>query len=725
MARIGILRPEVDLWDIPAPSVSPGRWLTLCIVTWITMLAALLAAAPVIEDRFFILVAGIVLLCAFPAAYFLHFSKVRRRHVNLACLLAAVAVGVFQFWGLAHTFHRNFLLAERYSVLLEFFLWVMAFRGFSIRTLTDHVLTIIPAVSCVILVLVTPLTPPGVIGAAIVVLGSVYLLAAENADLRDTNGRAVQRVRRVVWERGPRAGAAVNSWQTIAAVVLIAAALASAGASYFRASSDLGRRLNERLARYVARYLVAERFDYSPDPLIELDGRTPPDGNRVLFLVECERGENWRQQVYATYEGDAWKIPRGRKGKARREGAAWVPDPARVSGYREQGAIRVVQRFHLRTYLSSALPGLFLVTEVRAPVFGIQMGEGGVVHCSGYVRAGDTYEVVSMVPVQGPAPRADRSAPLPPEIAATYLQLPEHLPPRVGQLAAAAAAGARNKYEAALSIQNFLIQQYEYDTRPEPRPRNADFVDHFLFEGKSGYCQHFASAMVVMCRTLGIPARLVGGFVPGELQIDTGLYEVRAKDAHTWVEAFVEGRGWQSFEPTPPLDEQPRYSPAALWEALSEALAPLWARLGAPLRRYAWAGRALAPATLALLCALALSRHRRQTRTSLGRRGATPEDRARFTYRQLLRWMEQWGVPHEESRAPLEYLESLPAATSPVAPELSTIVAAYLRAVYGRRGLEEVEAEAAEAALRTVRGALFRDKILRPAATRRAAASAE
>jgi protein-glutamine gamma-glutamyltransferase len=83
-----------------------------------------------------------------------------------------------------------------------------------------------------------------------------------------------------------------------------------------------------------------------------------------------------------------------------------------------------------------------------------------------------------------------------------------------------------------------------------------DPLAHFLFDTKAGFCEYFATAMTVMLRTQGIPAREVNGFLPGEYNDVGGDYIVRASDAHSWVEAYFPGTGWLTFDPTPPSGDQ-------------------------------------------------------------------------------------------------------------------------------------------------------------------------
>lgn len=130
-----------------------------------------------------------------------------------------------------------------------------------------------------------------------------------------------------------------------------------------------------------------------------------------------------------------------------------------------------------------------------------------------------------------------------------YLQLPPTLPKRVRDLAREV-AGDGHPYEQALAIEDYLRATYPYILDTPPTPRGGDFVDYFLFDLKQGYCTYYSSAMVVMLRSLSIPARWVQGFVISPIT-GSGAYEVSNDDAHAWVEAYFPGYGWLTFDPTP------------------------------------------------------------------------------------------------------------------------------------------------------------------------------
>ncbi|GGH83162.1 hypothetical protein JOD43_002961 [Pullulanibacillus pueri] len=145
-------------------------------------------------------------------------------------------------------------------------------------------------------------------------------------------------------------------------------------------------------------------------------------------------------------------------------------------------------------------------------------------------------------------------------IKSTYLQLPTSLPARVRNLAQELTGNETNRYDKVQAIVNYLQgSDYTYQIDDVAKPSgNTDYVDQFLFDTKVGYCDNFSSSMVVLLRTVGIPARWVKGFTQGtykETLSDSKYeYEVKNSDAHSWVEVYFPGSGWVPFEPTKSFD---------------------------------------------------------------------------------------------------------------------------------------------------------------------------
>ena len=164
------------------------------------------------------------------------------------------------------------------------------------------------------------------------------------------------------------------------------------------------------------------------------------------------------------------------------------------------------------------------------------------------------YRAMSMTPQYEPEELRGATTKYPQEILDDYLQLPP-LDPRIPQLARQITANVTTAYDKARTIEQHLRTRFGYtlelaDRRPE------DPLAYFLFERREGHCEYFAAAMTVMLRSLGIPARLVNGFLPGEFNDVGGDFIIRASDAHSWVEAYFPDSGWVTFDPTPPAGER-------------------------------------------------------------------------------------------------------------------------------------------------------------------------
>ncbi len=139
-------------------------------------------------------------------------------------------------------------------------------------------------------------------------------------------------------------------------------------------------------------------------------------------------------------------------------------------------------------------------------------------------------------------------------LAEKYLALPGHLEQQLFDLALRITGNYETPYDKALAIKNYLSRYYRYTLDAAAPPGNIDFVTHFLLLGKEGYCTYFASAMTVLCRMVGIPARYVEGYLaqPNE----SGVARVTGLNAHAWTEVYFSGFGWLPFDATPPQQQE-------------------------------------------------------------------------------------------------------------------------------------------------------------------------
>ena len=188
-------------------------------------------------------------------------------------------------------------------------------------------------------------------------------------------------------------------------------------------------------------------------------------------------------------------------------------------------------------------------------------------------EAGGRYDMVVEVPDLSPEVLRAASGDLPEEVQG-YLDVPdtEHADD-LRALAAELTADATTAYDQALALQTYFRDgtQFRYDTSIEPGDSD-DAVWDFL-QSRRGYCVQFATSMTVLARTLGIPARLGVGFLPGELGTDRS-YRVTGADAHAWPELYFPGTGWVRFEPTPAVQTGPPPSWSNPFSASAPTSAP-------------------------------------------------------------------------------------------------------------------------------------------------------
>lgn len=172
-----------------------------------------------------------------------------------------------------------------------------------------------------------------------------------------------------------------------------------------------------------------------------------------------------------------------------------------------------------------------------------------VVHSREGVEKGSTYTVETLVTdaTNDLLRQADQRYPQ--FITARYLQLPDTVTQRTRDLAREVTADATNPYDAAKLIETYLRTNIAYSESIPFPPPEVDVVDYVLFTDQRGYCEYYASAFIVMMRSLGIPARMTVGFYPTD-EKDGSAYQYRELNAHAWPEVYFDGYGWIGFEPT-------------------------------------------------------------------------------------------------------------------------------------------------------------------------------
>jgi hypothetical protein len=174
------------------------------------------------------------------------------------------------------------------------------------------------------------------------------------------------------------------------------------------------------------------------------------------------------------------------------------------------------------------------------------------------------YSVTSQVPRLVPDEQTASILTYPDSIRSHYLQVPVGLQ-RVADLAHRVSQQGTTPFGQTLAIQQYLLENYRYSLEADTATLSHP-LEEFLFTRKTGYCEHYATAMVVMLRTIGIPARLVTGFLATEWNEYGGYFTVRQRDAHAWVEVYFPHSGWITMDPTPSVNATIATS---RWEPLS------------------------------------------------------------------------------------------------------------------------------------------------------------
>ena len=297
-------------------------------------------------------------------------------------------------------------------------------------------------------------------------------------------------------------------------------------------------------------------------PRMTVGGVWSTSDDPVLTLIS-ERPYYLAAVTYDHYTGRGWARTDGRPRSVGAEQdvfPAWTPDrPLVADGFRLETVTVQLVRPQGRDLFTPGFPvRLFAPVVVTEP--------GGLPFMGGLEAAGalspeQSYDITATISEVTEAQLAASSTDYEEEVLALYLGT-EGITDQTRQLAQDVAAGAIDPYHRAKAIATFLRSDpaFVYDTSvTPPSDPNRDLVDYFLFDpvGRRGFCTYYASAMVMMARSLGIPARLAVGYAPG-VRVEEGIYEVTARNAHAWAELYFPGYGWQIFEATKSID--PKFS---------------------------------------------------------------------------------------------------------------------------------------------------------------------
>jgi transglutaminase-like putative cysteine protease len=248
----------------------------------------------------------------------------------------------------------------------------------------------------------------------------------------------------------------------------------------------------------------------------------------------------WRSFTYDVYTGYGWKTSQSESKS--------YPADQEIQAFGDDKYFRLHQVIRLQPGASVNVYAAGEPSTMNIPVVAAWRSSKDLF---GLISEGhSSYTINSLIPAVPEEALQASTTEYPDWISQRYLDLPPGIPSRVVDLATQLTATEPTPYERARAIEQYL-RKYPYSLDVPRPPSNHDFVDFFLFDLRKGYCDYFSSAMVVLARLSGIPARLAVGYTSGTYNLNSRLYQVSQADAHSWVEVYFTSVGWVPFEPTP------------------------------------------------------------------------------------------------------------------------------------------------------------------------------
>ena len=278
-------------------------------------------------------------------------------------------------------------------------------------------------------------------------------------------------------------------------------------------------------------------------------------GDTVVMRVRAPEPDFWRGQTYSRFDGRLWYADpqQGEQRPAADIGvgpaAGDVVEPAGVE------VDEFIQTYYLTIDHPNAVFAAYRPTRVLIES-SVWLRPDGAIRSDRVLTDGAVYTVVSArarVTADALRRQGDLAALMPADPAgmqADYLAVPASTTDRTRALAAELAAGSPSTYDTILRMEAWIDSNVQYDLDAPVPPPGTDAVDELLFGAQRGFCEQIASSLAIMLRTIGVPTRVATGYVPGVRDRITGVWEVRASDAHAWVEVWFPATGWQAFDPT-------------------------------------------------------------------------------------------------------------------------------------------------------------------------------
>ncbi|MDX1417376.1 MAG: transglutaminase domain-containing protein [Candidatus Promineifilaceae bacterium] len=258
----------------------------------------------------------------------------------------------------------------------------------------------------------------------------------------------------------------------------------------------------------------------------------------------------WQAIAYETYGINGWEIADQSATRLHYPDDGVLPVPATRS---RQDVKQVVTNYLPNSSFIYAAPEV-ISTDRQMFVESTYDEQGrelvSAVRSRYVLRQGDDYEVTSRMSNADAESLRLSGRTYPQWITERYLQVPETVTPETLALAEELTAEFDNPFDKSIAVRDYLRNNIRYNDQISAPPDGVDPVHYVLFDLQEGYCNYYASAMAIMLRSQGVPARVVSGYAQGDFDENTLSYRVRANNAHTWVEVYFPNFGWIQFEPT-------------------------------------------------------------------------------------------------------------------------------------------------------------------------------
>lgn len=417
---------------------------------------------------------------------------------------------------------------------------------------------------------------------------------------------------------------------------------------------------------------------------------------KVVMRVRSQSEGFWRVLAFDRYTGKGWSISRNDDVTTVNQ-SPWFNSISLDLPPFTVPSREVVQTYNIVSELPNLLPAMSYPKAVYFPTPMIAVDKEGSLRAPVGLTEGMTYTVVSDVPYRNRSVLGKATSKYPPEINNYYLQIPPKIADKIKKRTEEILANYNQErishsqdtktldsaYEKTLYLAQYLKQNYTIPENPLALPfldKNDDLVETFLFKNKGGYPDHFSTVLTVMLRSIGIPARLVAGFAPGQFNPFTGMYIVKNTDAYAMTEVYFPKYGWFTFDPIP---GHPLIPPSIEEDQTFTVLRQFWnwvaGWLPSPIKAFvdnliaiiftgifrgiAWFIGLFSQGWLGILTGLIMATIVAflgwlgwgQWLNWLNRKWLKKLPPMERLYQQMLQWTAKKGFPKHKSQTPLEY----------------------------------------------------------------------